>query len=119
MALRDIVEYNTWSSMKQRCLNPNNPHYKYYGGRGIKICDRWLNSFENFFTDMGKRPKGKYSIDRIDNYGNYEPENCRWVKTELQALNKSNVFPNNEIYRSIVLQVKKFESRKPYNTNKE
>lgn len=69
--------YSTWESMIQRCTNPKNRNYRHYGARGIKICERWLK-FENFLEDMGKRPN-KLELDRINNNGNYEPSNCRWV----------------------------------------
>jgi len=81
-------EYNIWSSMKQRCFNKNRLNYKNYGGRGIIVCKRWLK-FENFFVDMGKRPKGK-SVDRIDNNGNYEPNNCKWSTQKEQCRNTRN-----------------------------
>lgn len=84
------VEYATWASIKSRCYNPNNQDYKNYGGRGIIVCDRWLNSFENFFIDMGLRPSEKMSIDRIDSNKEYSLENCRWGTDELQARNKTN-----------------------------
>lgn len=81
-------EYNIWLGIKRRCNNPKDPAYKNYGGRGITICDRWLESFENFLEDMGFRPSPKHSIDRIDNDGNYCKENCRWVTREVQSINK-------------------------------
>ena len=80
--------YRTWKSMRQRCLNPNTPLFKNYGGRGIKICDRWLKSFENFYEDMGERPKGM-SIDRINNNKGYSFKNCRWADSITQILNRS------------------------------
>ena len=82
------VEYITWQSMKTRCYNPNNPRWNRYGGRGIIVCNRWLNSYENFLEDMGRRPTDKTSIDRINVNGNYEPSNCRWSDDLEQANNK-------------------------------
>lgn len=83
-------EYNSWLSMKARCYNPNHEHFHFYGGRGIKICDRWLNSFENFLSDMGTAPSPTHSIDRIDNDGNYEQSNCRWLTHKEQCNNRRN-----------------------------
>lgn len=81
------TEYNIWSTMVQRCINPNNQKYFRYGGRGIIVCDRWLHSFENFFADMGLKPIGM-SIERINNSGNYESKNCIWASSSEQALNR-------------------------------
>lgn len=79
--------YYSWTAMIGRCSRPNNCGYKWYGARGIRVCDRWLNSFENFLEDMGERPKGK-SLDRINNDGNYEPSNCRWATQKEQIRNQ-------------------------------
>lgn len=81
-------EYKVWEGIKTRCYNPNFKQFNDYGGRGIKVCDRWLNSFENFFEDMGEKPIG-LSIDRFpNNDGNYEPRNCRWATAKQQRHNR-------------------------------
>ena len=84
-------EYRIWAKIKERCYNTKNDNYHYYGGRGIRVCDRWLNSFENFIADMGQRPSMEHSIDRFpDKDGNYEPTNCRWATQKQQTRNQRN-----------------------------
>lgn len=80
-------EYDTWSHMKNRCLNTKNKDFKWYGGRGIKICERWLNSYEDFLSDMGRRPAGG-TLDRKDSNGDYCKDNCRWITIQEQQRNK-------------------------------
>ena len=82
-------EYHAWKNMKVRCYNKNFEDYHHYGGRGIKVCERWLNDFQAFLDDVGKAPGEEYSIDRIDNDGHYEPRNVRWATKSEQTSNRS------------------------------
>jgi hypothetical protein len=90
-----FTTYGSWALMKSRCYSPRNPQFEYYGGRGIKVCDRWRNGedgrwgFDCFVDDMGPRPEGK-TLDRIDGSKGYEPENCRWATPMEQAFNRHN-----------------------------
>lgn len=81
-------EYKIWAGMIQRCTNPKTDNYKHYGGRGITVCERWRNSFEAFYEDMGHRPSKLHSVERINNDGNYEPDNCKWATKRKQSQNQ-------------------------------
>ena len=83
---KNTREYKSWAAMRVRCGNPSHRNFKDYGGRGIKVCERWADSFENFLADMGQRPP-RHSLDRINVNGGYEPDNCRWADAKTQANN--------------------------------
>ena len=86
---RNTPEYKAWLQMRQRCYQPTAVRYARYGGRGIKVCDRWRNDFAAFLADIGAKPSPKHSVDRIDSNADYTPENCRWATAKEQARNKS------------------------------
>lgn len=86
----NMPEYRAWDHMIYRCTSVNCREYPRYGGRGIKVCDRWLKSFDDFLSDVGPRPSSSHSLDRVNNDGDYEPSNCRWATKREQANNKRN-----------------------------
>ncbi len=96
------VTHKSWRHMKERCLNPKSKSYKDYGGRGITICKRWLDTFENFYEDMGEKPR-RLTLNRIDNDGDYEPDNCKWSSAKEQANNKrsNHILTYNGIVKTL------------------
>lgn len=90
-------EYRSWRSLLARCINKKTPGFHSYGGRGIKVCERWKN-FENFFKDMGIKPFKGAQLDRINPDGNYEPSNCRWVSAKENANNRRSSSKNRDRY---------------------
>jgi hypothetical protein len=82
------IEYRTWIAMKYRCCNPSCKAFRNYGGRGIRVCRRWLGCYAAFLADMGRRPSAQHSLDRIDNDGDYTPKNCRWATEHQQNSNR-------------------------------
>jgi hypothetical protein len=107
--MRKCIEYACWVNMKQRCYNPKSPIYKYYGGSGVTVCERWKDDFAAFLEDVGPRRSLEYSLDRYPNArGNYEPGNVRWATDEEQARNRPGYNVNVE-WRGVIKTVTQWE----------
>jgi hypothetical protein len=96
-------EYKAWEHMRERCYKTNNPRYHSYGGRGIKVCESWRESFVSFFNDMGFRPGPDFSLERIDNNGDYEPNNCCWATKKEQSQNTRPYLERYPIFKEIFM----------------
>ena len=99
--LSEHALYYVWGDMKQRCCNPKNKSYKNYGGRGVRICDDWVNNFLNFYNDMKEGYEKGLQIDRIDNNGGYELSNCRWVTNKQNQANRGSRASGSSIYKGV------------------
>ena len=106
---RNTSEYRAWINMNQRCYNKNTKQYKDYGGRGIKVCDRWRFSFLNFIKDMGMKASPRLTLDRINNNGDYTPGNCRWATMKQQTHNRrsQDVLHRNKIMKQRYLNLER------------
>ena len=112
--MKNTSTYSSWCAMKERCLNKSSKDFSYYGGKGITICDKWINSFEEFYQDMGERPK-KTSINRINNSLGYFKENCEWTSASKQQKNKTTSYfceINGVVYDSLTDAAKVFKVTK-------
>ena len=125
--LSDSKEHRVWQAMKSRCYYKTHNNYKDYGGRGITVCEKWKNDFMAFYKDMGKCPKG-YSIDRINNDGNYEPSNCRWADQTHQNINRRypkgsggerNIYKHGNRWRVLINRYNKVVYDKRFSTKEE
>jgi hypothetical protein len=106
----DHPAYRAWIQLKSRCLNKKCPEYIRYGARGIKVCERWVNSFENFWEDMGPTWKKRYSIERFDVNRGYEPSNCGWATSKEQANNRrtNHIIETPEGKMTLTMAAEKF-----------
>lgn len=119
--LSNTPEFYVWQSMQARCYRRSDRGYKNYGGRGIRVCDRWLgiDGFRNFLEDVGNRPSPEYSIDRINNDRDYEPDNCRWTTRWVQAVNRRGRQNGRSKYKGVTLHkpTGKWRARVGYKNN--
>ena len=106
--------YKIWVDIKVRCYNENSAHFENYGGRGIKMCDRWKDSFENFYNDMGDRPSNKHSIERLDVNKDYSPENCIWTTHDKQCRNRRMRSDNKTGVNGVSLKKTLMRNKKDY-----
>lgn len=103
-------EYSIYTSMLQRCRNPNNSRYASYGGRGIEVCNSWRYDFLNFVADLGMCPSQSHSLERVDVDGNYEPTNCKWATAAEQSLNKRKTWYREDIVKELQVLIQEAEA---------
>ncbi len=109
--MSDTDEYNIWLGIKNRCTLPTCSSYNKYGGAGVTLCNRWLTSFENFYIDMGRRPSKKHTVERIDCYKGYSPDNCVWVHQKLQSRNKKVRIDNKTGVTGVVEEEGRYKAK--------